>query len=135
MINFIKDCCGWKGNKLDILENELHWNVQTKYFFFCHHGQWPRGEITIDIINSKLTYNNILKLSDLVDIFIETKNLNNFIATMSKYFNLEYISFKENTNKHSITFNDDTEKLLTNNKFDCFLLKTYMNDKNHEFNI
>ena len=135
-MNYIKDKCGWKGNKSDFLENQIHWNVQTKYFFFCHNGEWPRGEITIDIINNKLTINNILKLSDVVDIFIEIKNVSKFIDTMSKYFNLNYNSkSQKNKNKHSIIFNDNSEELLNNNKFDCFLLKTYMNDKNHAFNI
>jgi len=134
-LNFIKDRCGWNGNKSDFLTNHIHWNVQTKYFFFCHHGEWPRGKITPDIINNKLTYNNILKLSDVVDIFIETKNIDKFIDTMSKYFKLNYISQKQNTNKHSITFNDNAEELLSNNKYDCFLLKTYMNDKNYVWKI
>ena len=136
-LNYIRDKCRYYLNKSDFLENQTHWNIQTKYFFFCHHGEWPKGKITIDIINHKLNYNNILKLSDVVDIFIETKNLNNFIVTMSEYFNLNYDSksMRKNTNKHSIIFNDNTEELLNNNKFDCFLLKTYKNDKNHVFNI
>ena len=55
---------------------------------------------------------------------------------MSKYFNLNYNSkSQKNKNKHSIILNDNSEELLNNNKFDCFLLKTYMNDKNHVFNI
>jgi hypothetical protein len=135
-LNYIKDKCGWKGNKSDFLEKQIHWNVQTKYLFFCHHGERPRGKITTDIINNKLTINNILKLSDVVDIFIETKNVSKFIDTMSKYFNLNYNSkSQKNKNKHSIILNDNSEELLNNNKFDCFLLKTYMNDKNHVFNI
>jgi hypothetical protein len=135
-LNFIKDKCGWKGNKSDFLTNQRNWNVQAKYFFFCHHGENPRGEITIDVINNKLTENNILKLSDVVDIFIETKNVTNFIDNMSKHFNLNYNSKKQkNINKHSIILDDNCEELLNNNNFDCFLLKTYMNDKNHEFNI
>ena len=134
--NYIKDKCGYEGNKSDFLTNQNYWNVQTKYFFFCHHGPNPRGEITIDVINNELTENNILRLSNIVDIFIETKNLSKFIDTMSKYFNLNYNSkSKKNTNNHSITLNDNSEELLNNNKFDCFLLKTYMNDKNHVFDI
>jgi hypothetical protein len=135
-LNYIKDKCGWNGNKSDFLTNEIHWNIQTKYFFFCHHGICPKGELTIDILNNKLTENNIIKISDVVDIFIETKNVTKFIDTMSKYFNLNYNSkSKKNVNKHSIIFDDYCEELLNNNKFDCFLLKTNMNDKNHEFNI
>lgn len=135
-LNYIKDKCRWKGNKFDYLTNQIHFNCQTKYFFFCHHGPNPRGEITIDIINNTLTENNIHKISDVIDIFIETKNLNKFIDTMSKYFNLNYNSkSKQNVNEHSITLNDCKIKLLNNNKFDCFLLKTYMNDKNHNFII
>ena len=86
-LNFLKDICGWKGNKSDFLEKQIHWNIQTKYFFFCHHGPNPRCEITIDVINKELTENNILRLSNIVDIFIETINLSKFIDTMSKYFN------------------------------------------------
>ena len=135
-LNYLKDKCGWGGNKINFLENHIHWNVQTKYFFFCQHGEWPNDEITIDMINNKLTTNNILKLTDVVDIFIESKNLNKFIDTMSKKFNLNYNSNKmDNVNEHSMTFNDNSEEILNNNIFDCFLLKTYMNDKNHEFNI
>ena len=134
--NYIKDKCGYKGNKYDYLKNKNYWNVQTKYFFFCHHGPNPRGKITIDVINKELTENNILRLSNIVDIFIETKNLSKFIDTMSKYFNLNYNSkSKKNTNKHSIILNDNAEEILNNNKLDCFLLKTYMNDKNQEFEI
>tara|TARA_Y100000816_G_scaffold103938_1_gene72495 strand:+ start:2992 stop:3741 length:750 start_codon:yes stop_codon:yes gene_type:complete len=134
--NYIKDKCGYKGNKNDYLTNQNYWNVQTKYFFFCHHGPNPRGEITIDVINKELTENNILRLSNIVDIFIETINLSKFIDTMSKYFNLNYdYKSKKNTNNHSIILNDNAEEILNNNKLDCFLLKTYMNDKNHEFNI
>ena len=55
---------------------------------------------------------------------------------MSKYFKLNYNSkSQKNKNKHSIIFNDNSEELLNNNKFYFFLLKTYMNDKNHAFNI
>lgn len=132
-LNFIKYKCGWDGNKSDFLENQIHWNIQTKYFFFCHHGEYPRGEITIDIINNKLTENNIKKISEVVDIFIETKNISNFIYTMSKYFSLNYdYKHRENTNKHLIIFNDNAEELLNNNKFDSFLLKTFVNNKNYE---
>lgn len=133
--NYIKDRCGWRGTKSDFLTNEKHYNVQTKYLFFCHHGEWPKGEITIDVINKTLTCNNVIKLSEVVDIFIETKNIDIFMDTMSKSFNLKYSKSKKNRNKHSITFNDKAKELLNNNKFDCFLLKTYMNDKNHIFII
>lgn len=134
--NYIKDKCSWNGNTSDFLKKEIHWNIQTKYFFFCLHGEWPKGEITSDVINNTLSENNILKISNVVDIFIETKNVSKFIDTMSKYFNLNYDSnCKINTNKHSITFNDNIDQLMKNNNFDCFLLKTYMNGNNFEFNI
>ena len=132
-LNYIKYICGWHGNKSDFLENQEHFNIQTKYFFFCHHGEYPRGEITIDIINNKLTENNIKKISEVVDIFIETKNVSKLIDTMSKYFSLNYDSeSRVNTNKHLIIFNDNAEELLNNNKFDSFLLKTFVNNKNYE---
>ena len=111
----------------------IYSNIQSKYFFF---GLNKKNFYSEEIINNKLTENNILKISDVIDIFIETKNLTKFIENMSKYFNLKYdAKFKKNVTKHLITFNDDCKELLNNNKFDCFLLKTYMNDKNHEFNI
>lgn len=135
-INFIKDKCGWGGCKSDFLNDQTYFNSQTKYFFFCHHGSSPKGEITLDVINSKLTEKDILKISNVVDIFIETKNLTKFINTMSKYFNINYNSkSKKNTNKHRISFDDNYEQLLSNNKHDCFLLETYKNDENHEFNL
>ena len=137
-MNYLNDKYGWNGKfkYSDFLENDIHWNIQTKYLFFNHFGSKPRGEITNEIINNKLTKNNILKISKVVDIFIETKNLSKFIDTMSKYFNLNYNSkLKFKRQKYLRTFNDNAEKLLNNNKFDCFLLKTYMNDKNNEFNI
>lgn len=125
-----------KKTKSDFLTNQIHWNCQTKYFYFCHHGPNPKGEITIDVINNELTEGNILRLSNVIDIFIETKNLTKFIDTMSKYFNLNYDSSKrKNVCEHSINFEDNYVQLLNNNKFDCFLLKTFKNDENHEFNI
>lgn len=125
-----------KKTKSDFLTNQIHWNCQTKYFYFCHHGPNPKGEITIDVINNELTEGNILRLSNVIDIFIETKNLTKFIDTMSKYFNLNYDSSKrKNECKYSIDFEDNYDELLNNNKFDCFLLKTFKNDENHKFNI
>ena len=134
--NFNNDKCHTKTSKSDYLEKPMNQNIQTKYFFFCHHGSFPRGEITLDIINEKLTTNNILKISEVVDIFIETKDVSKFMYTMSKYFNVDYDCEKRRrVNKHTITFNDNSVQLLNNNEYDCFLLKTYINDKNQEFNI
>ena len=73
------------------------------------------------------------EISEVVDIFIETKNVSKLIDTMSKYFSLNYDSeSRKNTNEHLIIFNDNAEQLLNNNKLDSFLLKTFGNNKNYE---
>ena len=134
LINFMKKL-NIKVDKSEFLIKKklIYSNIQSQYFFF---GLNKKNFYSKEMRNNKLTKNNILKISDVIDIFIETKNLTKFIDNMSKYFNLEYDGkFKKNVTKHLITFNDECKELLNNNKFDCFLLKTYMNDKNHEFNI
>ena len=104
-------------------------NIQSKYFFFCLN----KNVISNEVINNKLAENNIKKISEVVDIFIETKNVSKLIDTMSKYFSLNYDSeSRKNTNEHLIIFNDNAEQLLNNNKLDSFLLKTFGNNKNYE---
>jgi len=129
-LNYIKDKCGWKGNKNDFLTNEIHWNIQSKYFFFCHHGANFKGNITSDIVNKKLTKQNILKIGNVVDIFIDVNNVSNFINTMAKSFNLKYDSTKiKNKNKHAISLENEREQLFKLNSYDCLLYKTYSNTK------
>ena len=41
----------------------------------------------------------------------------------------------KNECKYSIDFEDNYDELLNNNKFDCFLLKTFKNDENHELRL
>lgn len=79
----------------------------------------------------------MIVFSNVVDIFIETKNINKFINSMLKKFNLTFDNKKKYLDsKKLISFNnDDNKKLLNNNKFDCFFLKTYGNTKNEDFNI
>lgn len=136
-LNYIKfKCKEFEGDKSEYLTNQQHSNIQTKYMFFCHHGEWPRADITKDLINNKLTEENILKISNVIDIFIETKNVSIFIDTMSKKFNIKYDSSKKfNLNKHLLKLDDNVEELLNNNKLDSFLLKTYSNHENIEFDI
>ena len=135
-LNYLKYKCKMDLNKSDFLTKEENWNIQTKYFLFCHHGEFPRGEVTIDVLNSNLSKKNILKLNDIVDIFIETKNVSKFINVMSKKFNLEYDSkLKYNKNKHLIFLDDNSEELFNNNKFDCFLLKKYSNSTEKDINL
>ena len=55
---------------------------------------------------------------------------------MSKKFNIEYESdSRVNVTKHLIKLDDSVEELLNNNKLDSFLLKTYSNHENIEFDI
>jgi len=118
--NYIKDKCGWNGDKNDYLNNNKHHNIQTKYFFYNH----PRYHNYIN----KLSHDNILDISNLVDIFVETKNLSHFIYLMSKMLNIEYnYNNRENVNKHSSNFNDTQKELFNNNDLDDFLYNKYKN--------
>lgn len=135
-LNYLNNNFSMNLKKSDFLCQEKHFNIQSKYIFFGHHGEFPKGGITIDKINNQLTKTNLLKITNVIDIFIETKNLSYFIYTMAKTFNLNYNSnAKKNKNKHSINFNGEAKILLNLNKFDYFLLENFKNDMNHEFKI
>lgn len=126
--NYLIDECNWEGDKQDFLTDEMHFNVQSKYFFFSHHGEWPQGDVTIEDVNDKLTEENILSLKSVIDIFVETKDLSRFMKDMCETLNIHYnVEERKNINKHSITFNDVYEQLRDVNSYDYFLLKSCVN--------
>ena len=84
-INYIKKF-GFNCHKYTYYKNELNNNIQSKYFFFG----FPRNKITPEEIKEKVTKTNILKISNVVDFFIETKNVTKFIETMCKHLNVNY---------------------------------------------
>ena len=126
-----------RANINNFLTNEIHYNVQTKYLFFCWHGEWPSsrglGPINIDIVNNEISEKNIDTLSEIIDLFIEISNLTNFLKIFTEYFNVTYnYNIKSNTTSHIINFNSDITKLVNNNKLDCYLLKKYSNNNNFD---
>jgi hypothetical protein len=135
-LNYLKDKCGWKGSKNDFLTNEIHWNIQSKYFFFSHHGANLKGNVTSDIVNKKLTKENILKIGNVVDMFIDVNDVSNFIDTMTKIFKLKYDSnIIKNKNKHTITLHNERRQLFKLNKYDCLLYNNYSNDIGPNFTL
>lgn len=130
-INF-SNKLGFNSQKHKYLKNENNLNIQSKYFFFG----LPRNKISSEEMKEKLTKTNILKISDVVDFFVETKNVTKFIDIMCNYFNVKYnLKIKKNTTKHEIIFDDIQEKLFSLNELDCFLFKKYKNQDNVEFNL
>ena len=137
-LNYLRNTGRWSGTTTDFLTNEIHFNTQTKYLFFCWHGEWPCAEgmgstsgrpkaITIDVVNRELHEQNIDQLSELIDLFVEISHLSEFIKALSVYFKTPYdYTKKSNTTLHRLKFSN-IPQLLHNNKLDCYLLETYRN--------
>lgn len=128
--NFIKNKCIWipEESEEDYLIKQNHYNIQTKYFYFNHHGEWPRGKITLDIINYKLSNTSILDISNVIDIFIETNNLTNFLQYLYIICKLKLDKdVKLNTSQHNITFSKYYKELIKVNNYDYNLYEIYKN--------
>lgn len=128
-INFLKQIGNELLDKKTFLNEDTHYNIQSKYLLFCHHGEWPKGKLTHDVIKQNLNKKNITEILSLMDYIVETKNLNKFIIKLSQELNFNLINnLHINIGKiKTISFNDtEKELLLNNNNFDSLLLK-YIN--------
>lgn len=127
-INYLKQI-GYHLDKKTFLNQDTHYNIQAKYLLFCHQGEWPKGNLTHDVIKQNLNKKNITEILSLMDYIVETKNLNKFIIKLSQELNFNLINnLYINIGKiKTISFNDaEKELLLNNNNFDSLLLK-YIN--------
>ena len=141
-LNYIRNKWGWSGNRIDFLTDDTHFNIQTKYLFFCWHGEWPKeleegtetAKVVVDGIR-KLNRECIDELSDVIDLFVNTCNLTAFIKAMSRHLRVRYDDFtRKNASRHFIKFDDRRSDLLKNNKLDCYMLGQYGN-KNFESEV
>ena len=132
--NFLKDKYLSELTKEDFLAKEIHFNIQIKYFNFCHHGEWPKGKITLDKINKQISKSNIADIIRVVDIFIETNQLSKFFSNIAKSFDLKFDTEKKiNSNKHSVKFDDCKTELIKKNKLDQLLFQELKSNKKRNF--
>ncbi len=132
-LNYLVNTGRWSGPVSDFTTNEIHFNTQTKYLFFCWHGEWPSAEgtgpITIDVVNQQVHEKNIDRLSDVIDLFVEISHLSDFIKAFAAYFQTPYdYSARSNATLHRIQFDPlIIPGLLRNNSSDCYLIDRYRN--------
>ena len=142
-INYLKNECGFRDlTKETYLTNNMHFNIQTKYFMyniFGEHLHEHKEKHIVEKVN-KVDKNDILNLSSVIDLFIETKNINIFKEKFLIFLKLNIDYYKKNLNKgrtknsRKITFDNCIETILNNNLLDNFLINHYKNTKYMDIN-
>lgn len=127
-LNYLINTDRWVGTIHQFLENEIHFNIQTKYLLNNWHGEWSYK-------SQEISLQNIDELNEVIDLFLNISQLSKFLKAFSDYFNLNYDDYdtKSNNTTHHISFAKHSDQLFRNNDLDCYLLEKYSNDNYETF--
>lgn len=124
-LNYLRQRQGLALTQKDFLENEVHFNVQTKYFLKNWFGEWSHLQIPRNVARAKLD-----ELAEIVDLFVDVSKLTEFLRTFSAFLDVHDYKchVKKNKSERILTFTPlDQERLREKNDLDMYLRRFQSN--------
>jgi hypothetical protein len=120
-LNYLRQRQGLALTQKDFLENEVHFNVQTKYVLKNWFGEWSPLQVLRNVARA-----NLDEVAEIVDLFVDVSKLTEFLRTFAAFLQVDdyKCDVKKNKSDHNLTFTPlEQERLRENNDLDMYLLR------------